>query len=83
MDVNDLGFFFLHVYINVELCGFTMQIGEYWDEKPEVTIEDMSILGTNYIVMYPNLFTLFEQEIIKAHLLKNEYDDRQENRLDM
>jgi hypothetical protein len=79
MDVIDLGFFFLHV----ELCGFTMQIGEYWDEKPEVTIEDMSTLGVNCIVMYLNLFTLFEQEIIKAHLLRNEYEDKQESRLDM
>lgn len=81
-DVIDLGFYFLHVYINVEPCGFTMQIGEYWNVKLEATLEDMTILGMDYVVMYLNLFTLFEWEIAKAHLLKNEYEDWGESRLE-
>ncbi len=43
--------------------------------KPMVTLDEMTTFGTECMVMYPNLFALFKQEMTKSILLHNEYEE--------
>jgi hypothetical protein len=65
---NRLGIYRLSIIVMVNPCGFTQQLGEYIMVKLKVRFKNMSVLGVKCVVAYPNLFTFYEQKVVKLLL---------------
>jgi hypothetical protein len=71
----DLGFCNKCIIVMVDPCKFTQQLEEYIRVKPKARLKITSILGAKCIMVYPNLFTLQEQEVAKLLLIIELYND--------
>jgi hypothetical protein len=71
----DLEFCYCHILIVVFPCGFKDFNGIYWFRKEGVTHLKMIIEKTEYIIMYSNFFTYYEQGMEKSKLVVNYYNN--------
>ncbi len=67
LDEIDLGFCKLCIVVNVNPYIFIQQLGGYRMAKPKARLRNMSVLGAKCVVVYPNLFTLREQEVVSCY----------------
>jgi hypothetical protein len=50
--------------------------------KPKTKLRNMNVLGAECVVVYPNLFTLWEQKVVKLLLITKLYNDQNECKLE-
>jgi hypothetical protein len=69
IDEIDLGFCLIHVLYKVLPCGYTNLMGAYRIERKPSRMNKMTIFGAKQVLVFPNLFTYYEQEMAKLVIL--------------
>jgi hypothetical protein len=75
VDEIDLGFFKLHILFKVSPRGYVEAMGTYKVEKRDEKIQKMTVFGAKLVITYSNLFTYYEQDIVKYVIFKNYYNN--------
>jgi hypothetical protein len=73
-EIN-LKFCYLHILIVVFPCGFKDFYEIYKLRKEGVSRLKMIVRKTEYIIMYFNFFTYYEQDMAKSKLIINYYNN--------
>jgi hypothetical protein len=77
VEVNeiDLGFCLLHILFKVSPCGYVEAMGAYIVEKKDENIQKMTLLGIELVITYSNLFTYYEQDMLKSVIFFDYYNN--------
>jgi hypothetical protein len=67
IDELDLGLCLIHVLYIILPCGFIELLGVYKVGQEENRSNKMTILGAKHVNAFPNLFTYYEQDMVKIH----------------
>jgi hypothetical protein len=66
IDEIDLGFCLIHVLYRVLPCGYKILMGAYKIERKHNRVNKMTILGAKQILVFPNSFIYYEQDMAKS-----------------
>jgi hypothetical protein len=75
IDEIDFGFCLIHVFYRVLPCGYTNLIGAYIIERKHNRVNKMTILGVKQVLVFPNLFTYYEQNMAKSMIFLDYYNN--------
>jgi hypothetical protein len=75
IDEIDLGYCLIHVLYMVLLCGYTDLMGACRIEIKHSGMNKMTFLGAKQVLIFPNLFTYYEQDMMKFVLLLDYYNN--------
>jgi hypothetical protein len=75
IDEIDLGYCLIHVLYMVLLCGYTDLMGVYRIEGKHSGMNKMTFLGAKQVLVFPNLFTYYEQDMTEPVLLLDYYNN--------
>jgi hypothetical protein len=73
VDELDLGLCIIHVLYIILPCGFTKLLGVYKLGQEENRSNKMTIMGVEHVNAFPNLFTYYEQNMVKSIILFDYY----------
>ncbi len=71
----DLVFCLIHVLYRVLPCGYTNLMGAYRIERKHNRVNKMTILGVEQVLIFPNLFTYYEQDMEKFVMFLDYYNN--------
>ncbi len=75
IDEIDLGFCLIHVLYRVLPCGYTYLMGAHRIERKHSKMNEMIVLGAKQVLVFPNLFTYYEQDMAKSVILLDYYNN--------
>jgi hypothetical protein len=75
IDEIDLGFCLIHVLYKVLPCGYTYLMGVHRIERKHSRMNKMIVLGVKKVLVFPNLFTYYEQNMEKSMILLDYYNN--------
>ncbi len=71
----DLGFCLIHVLYKILPCGYTNLMGVYKIERKHSKMNKMIILGAKQMLVFPDLFTYYEEDMAKSMILLDYYNN--------
>jgi hypothetical protein len=74
VDEIDLGFCLVHVLHIILPCGFVKLLGVYKVSKKENRTNKMIVMGVEHVIAFPNLFTYYEQDMVKSIIFFDYYN---------
>jgi hypothetical protein len=75
IDEIDLGFCLIHVLYKILPCGYTNLMGVYKIERKHSKMNKMIILGAKQMLVFPDLFTYYEEDMAKSMILLDYYNN--------
>jgi hypothetical protein len=69
----DLRFCLIHIFYKVLPCGYTNLMGVYRIERKHSKMNKMTILRAKQVLVFPNLFIYYEQDMAKSVILLDYY----------
>jgi hypothetical protein len=78
VDELDLGLCLIHVLCINLPCGFIKLLGVYKVGQKENRLNKMTIMGAKHVNDFPNLFTYYEQDMVKSIIFFEYYNNVQE-----
>jgi hypothetical protein len=75
MDEIDLGFFLIHVFYRVLPCGYIDLMGAYRIGRKHSRVNKMIVLGAKQVLVFPSIFTYYEQDMAKSMILLDYYNN--------
>jgi hypothetical protein len=71
IDEIDLGFCLIHVLYRVLPCGYKDLMGAY---RKHNRVNKMAFLSAKQVLVFPNLFTYYEQDMEKSMIFLDYYN---------
>jgi hypothetical protein len=75
VDELNLGFCLIHVLYIILPYGFTKLLGIYRVNKEENIANKMIVMGAEHVIVFPNLFTYYEQDMAKSIIFFDYYNN--------
>jgi len=75
IDEIDLGFCLIHAFYRVLPYGYIDLMGFYRIERKHSKVNKMIVLGAKQVLVFPNLFTYYEQDMAKSVILLDYYNN--------
>jgi hypothetical protein len=74
VDKLDLGFCVIHVLYIILPCGFTKLLKVYKVNKEKNRANKMIVMGVKHVIVFPNLFIYYEQDMAKSIIFFDYYN---------
>jgi hypothetical protein len=75
VDKLYLGFYLIHVLYIILPSGFIELLGLYRVGKESNRSNKMTIMGVGHVIVFPYLFTYYEQHMVKSIILFDYYNN--------
>jgi hypothetical protein len=75
VDELDLGFCLICVLYIILPYGFTKLLGVYRLGKEQNRLHKMTNIGVEHVITFPNLFTYYEQDMVKSIIFFDYYNN--------